>query len=146
MECIILDIKGLCIYISHCLLWVRTHLQQPKQAWLLNMGTDMRSVSEYDRWKLRNKVQSIFPIQHPKHKCTEKPNSPERWLFFSSPSHPLAASKKRKFKDLQACIFLTPHAYFLGNEVLPTLKNSNSYLLLPLGAVDVRKCPVQLYL
>lgn len=71
----------------------------------------------------------------------------QRLLFFPPsppPSLPPAAAEKRKFKDLGMCIFPAPHAYFLGNEVLPTLRNSSSYLQLPLGAVRVQCSPALL--
>ena len=39
-----------------------------------------------------------------------------------SPSPPMAVTRKRTFKDLEVCIFLTLHVYSLGNEVHPTFK------------------------
>lgn len=49
-----------------------------------------------------------------------------------SPSPPIAATRKRTFKDLGLCIFLTPHVYSLGNRVHQTFNISNSYLSPPL--------------
>lgn len=92
----------------------------------------------------------VSSVQNTNHRAVtakaEEPNSPEHQLcvpkgafFPPSPSFPLAATEKRKFKDLGMHIFPAPHTYFLSNEVLPTLRNSNSYLLLPLGAVRVQR-------
>lgn len=58
--------------------------------------------------------------------------------FFFPPSLPLTAAEKRKLNILVMLIFSAPHAHFLSNEDLPTFTNSNSFLLLPLGAVKVQ--------
>lgn len=57
---------------------------------------------------------------------------------FFPPSLPLTAAEKRKLNILVMLIFSASHAHFLGNENLLTFTNSNSFLLLPLGAVKVQ--------